>query len=160
MNQLIPVLESMVAEQENLFEISKEKTEIIKEGDIKGLDRVLVQEEALAGRIGQLEERRLRLVSELLNLPAEEATFSRLIEEAPEEFQQPLEKLQLDLVNLVFNLKYQNDLNQSLIQQSLDWVYLNMSLLKPQQKSVTYSNKAKSDSSKVPDAPSRFDSKA
>jgi flagellar biosynthesis/type III secretory pathway chaperone len=141
MERLISVLESMVTEHTELYELAQTKTEIIKNGDIKGLDRVLVKEEALASRIGQLENTRLKLVTEFLNLPQEETSFTRLIEQASEPYKEKLETIQLKLMSLVFDLKYQNDLNQSLLKQSLDWVYLNMSLLKPQVKSVTYSGK-------------------
>lgn len=161
MNDLIPVLENMVIEHQKLYDIAKEKTEIIKNGDIKGLDRVLVQEEALASRIGQLENRRLQLVTTFLTVPQEEATFTTLIEQAPVEYKETLEQIQLELVNLVFELKFQNDLNQSLLKQSLDWVHLNMSLLQPQTKSVSYTKRQKTDSvHTVPSTPSRFDSRA
>ncbi len=157
MDRLIPVLETMVEEHTSLFELAQEKTEVLKKGDINGLDRIMAKEEALASRIGQLEAQRLRMVGELLNVSQEDATFSAIIEAAPETHKETLEEIQLKLMSLIFDLKYQNDLNQSLIQQSLDWVHLNLSLLKPEVKAFNYSNKKKQQIPDFSDSKPRFD---
>lgn len=159
---LLNVLETMVNEHQTLDGLAKEKTELIKSGDINGLDKLLAKEDALAVRIQQLEARRQKLVSEFTQQPAASLTFSELIERVPEEWRPTFERFQLQLTEVVISLKYQNDLNQSLLQQSLDWVHLNMSLLQPQVKSATYSNKTRNPNF-APDfsgAKSRFDSKA
>jgi flagellar biosynthesis/type III secretory pathway chaperone len=158
---LLTVLETMVGDHTTLDALAKEKTELIKSGDLQGLDKLLTKEDALTERLRQLETRRLKFVSDMTQQPAEDLTFSELIEKVPETWRPALEDIQLRLTEVVISLKYQNDLNQSLLQQSLDWVHLNMSLLKPQVKSVTYSNKSKQDL--TPDfsgSKSRFDSRA
>jgi flagellar biosynthesis/type III secretory pathway chaperone len=158
---LLTVLESMVSDHQTLDALAKEKTELIKSGDLQGLDKLLTKEDALAERIKQLETRRLKLVSDITQERAEGITFSDLIDRVQVEWKPKLEDIQLRLTEVVISLKYQNDLNQSLLQQSLDWVHLNMSLLKPQVKPVTYSNKSKQDM--TPDfsgSKSRFDSRA
>jgi flagellar biosynthesis/type III secretory pathway chaperone len=151
----------MVKDHLMLDSLAKEKTELIKTGNLQGLDKLLTKEDALAERLRQLETRRLKLVSDMTQQPAEGLTFSELIERVPQEWKPQLEDIQLRLTEVVISLKYQNDLNQSLLQQSLDWVHLNMSLLKPQVKPMTYSNKNKQDL--TPDfsgSKSRFDSLA
>jgi flagellar biosynthesis/type III secretory pathway chaperone len=159
---LLNVLEAMVKDHQTLDTLAKEKTALIKSGDLQGLDKLLTKEDALAERIRQLEFQRQKCVSEITKRPDKDMTFSELIETVPESFRPELEEIQLRLTEVVVSLKYQNDLNQSLLQQSLDWVHLNMSLLQPQVKQVTYSNKNRN-KNLTPDfagSTSRFDSKA
>lgn len=156
---IVQIIEEMVAIHRTLNALAKEKTDAVIKGDFKTLDRIINREEAETARLSQLEQKRMRLVEEATGLPGERATFSALIEAAPEEERERLRDLQKALAHEVFHLKAQNDLNQDLLKQSLEWVELNQKLFMPALKSPTYTHPRAEKETDIPTL-SRFDTRA
>ncbi|GGE36171.1 hypothetical protein GCM10011391_13720 [Pullulanibacillus camelliae] len=159
-NTLIPIIENMIALHRQFNQLAIEKTDVIKDGNIKRLDKIINKEEGLARQLEQLEKQRLQIISDFQGSEQTDVGFSALIEQAPEDVQPTLQALQEQLTKEVFLLKQQNDLNQELLKQSLAWVNMNLNLLDPGSKPATYGHPGTTAKPQQPTARSRFDSKA
>ncbi|MBM7645039.1 flagellar biosynthesis/type III secretory pathway chaperone [Scopulibacillus daqui] len=134
--ELIKTLKAMINEFQTLNQQSEMKMQAIKNGNAEQLSQIIKLEEAVLRRIEQLEKTReaqiLRIV-EKSHLPADSSlSFSSLLACVPFIFQDQLKRLRLELVQQIDQLKGKNDLNQQLIRESLQWIHLNLHLLKPQ----------------------------
>ncbi|TCP26028.1 FlgN protein [Scopulibacillus darangshiensis] len=167
--------------------LSHEKTQVIKEGEIEKLKQLMALEQQAVMEMGQLEARRGQLVRAYFNETSEgnnqmnwdqltlggkpkrqsgndsiggnSDTFDKLIERAPEDVRNSLSDLRLELVKAVAALKENNHLNQQLLQQSMQWVQMNLDMIQPPQpKPANYEHPNKN----RPREPfySRIDSKA
>jgi len=156
---IVSKIEEMIEIHSKLNQLALDKTQAIINGDMKTLDSIVNQEEAITAHLSQLENERIKLVQAYTEENGGETTFAALIERAPEEVKDRLSDLHGQLAEQVFNLKNQNDLNHDLIKQSLEWVHVNLKLLNPQPAIGNYSN-PKTGQKKAAQGFSRFDSRA
>ncbi|WP_100333209.1 flagellar protein FlgN [Bacillus alkalisoli] len=147
------LLEKILTLHQRLLEQAVSKTELIKSGNPDELQSLLKEEQKLVQAIGQLEIERLKL------MPNADGTITTLIESTSGSDTNKLAQLKEELTTIVLQLKEQNELNQQLLQQSLQFINVTMNTLKGPETQVTYD---KPTAKKAPITSSRsiFDSKA
>lgn len=162
MEKIIQALNELVSLHQELLKLSKQKTEVIKEGEVEKLQSVLVSERKLVRKLEQAETRRMQLVGEWVEkegLTEEDPTITLILERITnEEERTKLEKVTIELTKAMTDLKAQENLNLALIDQSMQFVQLSLDLLSPSLKNMNYSNNNKPNM----ESPTRsiFDSKA
>ncbi|MEC5422861.1 flagellar protein FlgN [Virgibacillus sp. C22-A2] len=158
---IIQSLEKLVNLHTNLLEFSQEKTEIMKEGSIEKLQSLLVKERKLIRLTEQAEEKRNKEVINwfaINQLPADDTTVTKMLEFLRDESDKTeLEKTTTKLTEVITELKQQEQLNQALINQSMQFVQLSIDMLNPSIHSMNYGSKS-DESTEV--KRSVFDSKA
>ncbi|MCA1055293.1 flagellar protein FlgN [Rossellomorea aquimaris] len=159
---LIATLEKLYKLNKSLYDLSVKKTDVVKSGDMGGLDNLLKDEQMHVTAINTIENERQRECRNYLKslglLTEEIPTLSQCIEHSPSGDQPVLRDWQQKLTALLFDLKERNELNQKLVYQSLQFVNMNLSVMQPQDNQSTY-NKPNSDKPTMPSR-SMFDSKA
>ncbi|MED1204375.1 flagellar protein FlgN [Heyndrickxia acidicola] len=134
---LISLLDKQQKLHENLLKIAEDKTEIIKKGDMEGLQRIMADEQKHIAAIQTIEVQRQQAAENVTGMP--EATLSMCIEAASEDERPKLSAFQAGIMDIVEKLRHRNDLNQQLIYQSLQFVNMSLSVLRPVPEHVTYS---------------------
>ncbi|MFJ5769127.1 flagellar protein FlgN [Psychrobacillus sp. NPDC093180] len=128
----------------SLLEVAYKKTEAIKTGDMDSLNQLLKDEQAHVAGISQLEQQRQKEVTDYLRAkgiaPTDNPTVALVLEntntnEEKEQLGAERNKLLLTLESL----KNQNDLNQKLTLQSLQFVNLTLDTLRPKPDQINYS---------------------
>ncbi|MCA0150548.1 flagellar protein FlgN [Rossellomorea vietnamensis] len=159
---LTTTLEKLYKLHKSLFDLSVDKTDVIKKGDMSELDRVLKDEQKHLAAINTVEAQRQRESNNYLQTRGgifnEAPTISQCIEHSSPQDQETLAHWQQKLVDIIGELKGQNELNQKLVYQSLQFVNMNLSMTQPQPESSTYSRQI--GDKKAPASRSIFDSKA
>lgn len=161
---IIQTLDNLEKLHKSLLELSYKKTEFIKIGDMDRLDQLLKDEQAHVAAISQLEQQRQLVVTDYLRAkgiaPSDTPTVMEVMEAAESPSDQELLKLSRNrLLLTVDQLKFQNDLNQKLTYQSLQFVNLTLDMLKPRPDQINYSRtEAKGDN--VNKEKTYFDSQA
>ncbi|KGX93948.1 hypothetical protein N781_01860 [Pontibacillus halophilus JSM 076056 = DSM 19796] len=130
---------------ESLLALSKEKTDMLKNRDITGLQTALVKERKHIQAISQVEEKRTSLVSEWFRVSGHEdqdqnvSTMLALLTSHDEKarLQQEFDRL----LQLVQELKGQEQLNADLTHQSLQYINLSLNMLNPSLQSLNYDGK-------------------
>ena len=147
------LLEKILTLHQRLLEQAVTKTELIKTGNPDELQALLKEETLLVQAINQLEAQRLKL------MPNTDGTITTLIESTTGSDSNKLAQLKDELTTIVQQLKEQNELNQQLLQQSIQFINVTMNTLKGPETQVTYD---KPTTKKAPSTTSRsiFDSKA
>lgn len=145
---------------DSLLSISEQKTIAIKKGDMEKLQPLLVKERKHVQALEQVETARLKDVEEWFktnNLQPDDQTITAMIEHLEDSDQQrALANVTTVLTNSVTNLKRQEQLNQALIQQSLQFVELSLDMMNPSINKLNYGNKKETETTNR----SVFDSKA
>ncbi|MDN4606790.1 flagellar protein FlgN [Sporosarcina highlanderae] len=140
---ILSILGNLEKLHKSLLRISKEKSELIKNGDINGIDELLKDEQAHLAAIVQMDQSRQNAVSAYLkgnsiSVPMN-PTITNLIEVTPVPEKEQLTEARDRLLHAIHELKWQNDLNQKLTYQSLQFVNLSLDMVRPRTESVTYS---------------------
>lgn len=141
---LLSIMDKLEKMHKSLLKLSYHKTELIKVGDTDGLDQMLKDEQAHIAAISQLEQQRQKTVTDYLGAkgiaPSGQATVADVMEAADElQEKEKLSEVQKRLLLVIDQLKNQNDLNQKMIFQSLQFVNLTLDLLRPQPDQINYS---------------------
>ncbi|WP_318615798.1 flagellar protein FlgN [Sporosarcina sp. YIM B06819] len=147
----------------SLLRIAHDKTAVIKSGDMEGLDQLLKEEQSHLAAILQMEGLRQREVAHYLtdqgrSVPAN-PTIADLLKTTPEADKQSLVEARDRLLHAIHDLKWQNDLNQKLTYQSLQFVNLSLDMVRPRPDSTNYS-KTEISGQKVSKEQVSFDSQA
>ncbi|WP_404454310.1 flagellar protein FlgN [Virgibacillus necropolis] len=157
---IIKSLEKLVMLHDSLLSISEQKTVAIKEGNMENLQPLLVKERKHVQALEQVETARLKDVKdwfEVNNFQSEDQTITTMLEMLEDnEQQQMLADITTQLTHSVTNLKRQEQLNQTLIQQSLQFVELSLDMMNPSINNLNYGSTKETESTKR----SVFDSKA
>lgn len=159
MSVLRESLNELIDVHSNLLQVSVKKTNAVKDGEIEILQKLLVQEQKLI-RLSEQAERKRQGSVEAWALQAgvtlEDTTVTKMMQHLTEPEQRELETAATTLTELVTKLKQQEQLNQVLISQSLQFVQLSLDLLSPTLKNMNYGSGASAGTSDH----SVFDSKA
>ncbi|WNS75091.1 flagellar protein FlgN [Bacillus sp. DTU_2020_1000418_1_SI_GHA_SEK_038] len=151
---LFVLLEKLLKLHKSLYQLALEKTEVLKKGDLEALQTLMKNEQSHVIAIRKIEDERVKMISELL--PDHEDPTLRdclpLFEKAEAE---QIKSLQESLMEQLFELKTINELNQQLLEQSLQFVSLNIDLLIPE----SPTNYSKDEEANRPSV-TLFDSKA
>ncbi|KOP77750.1 hypothetical protein AMS59_13965 [Lysinibacillus sp. FJAT-14745] len=128
----------------SLLELAIKKTEIITVGNIEALDQMLKDEQAHVAAIDKLEQQRQKQVTDYLEAKGFASTDKTTVADVIEAAEQQTEKDMLSavrnrLLQIINDLKNQNDLNQKLVFQSLQFVNLTLDALQPRPEQINYS---------------------
>lgn len=142
---IVEAMDALVAVHRTLNEQAERKTEVLKNGDMQGLESLLKEEEATAAQLKSLEDRRERDVNEFLREKGitsdDPLTVSQIAELAPQHEKEEMYRLRDELLAEIVDLKRQNALNQSLIEQSLHFIDVSLNMARPPElESVTYNH--------------------
>lgn len=146
---------------ESLLYLSREKTELLKQGETGSLQQLLTKERKHIQAITKIENERMDTVTDWCRkqgIVLEAPTLSELLgflEDSKEK--NLLQSLFEELVFLVSELKQQEQLNAELTKQSLQFIHLSLDMLQPSLNNMNY-NKQTGVSTK--EKRSVFDSKA
>lgn len=154
---ILRILENLLNEHERLYTLSLKKVDVIKQNDIEALNQIMKDEQKHVASITILENERQQ---ELQKIFPEKSnpTIRDCIEHAGPVDKLRLENLYQKLLTVIEKLKEQNELNQQLIYNSLQFVNFSLNLFRPKSESVTYGPPAKKQHPK--DGASVFNSQA
>lgn len=128
---LIELLEKLLKLHKSLTQVASEKTEVLKKGDVEALNTLMKNEQTHINAIRLIEQQRVKTLAKLL--PGEkDPTLRDCLPLFEESVQQEVITLQEKLVQQIDQLKAANDLNQQLLEQSLQFVMLNLDLFLPE----------------------------
>ncbi|MFB4167828.1 flagellar protein FlgN [Virgibacillus sp. JSM 102003] len=157
---IIQAMEKLIGLHESLLEISKQKTAVVKEGSIEKLQPLLLKERKHVQALEQAEVKRQKAVQSWVDEYSpglEHPTITGILEVMNDkQSKNELEEITITLTETITELKQQEQLNQSLIQQSMQFVELSLNMMKPSIRNMNYGGNKSSDSTER----SVFDSKA
>ncbi|WP_182480604.1 flagellar protein FlgN [Peribacillus asahii] len=136
---IIEALEQLIKLHQDFNKLASKKKNIIIEGDTDALTALLMDEQKYVKAISQIEIKRQEAVQTFLD-SQQNATFDQVIEEAPSFEAEILQRLKMELLEEVTQLKEQNEFNQQLLVQSLQFVNLSLDVLRPQDRNYNYGN--------------------
>ncbi len=141
--QILSSLDSLEKLHRSLLRLAYEKTAFIKNSDMESLDQLLKDEQSHLAAIAQMDNQRQLAVAQYLtdqgrSVPAT-PTVADLLDAALEADKQDLEEARDRLLHAIHDLKWQNDLNQKLTYQSLQFVNLSLDMVRPTTNAVNYS---------------------
>ncbi|KZE64236.1 hypothetical protein AWM68_14145 [Fictibacillus phosphorivorans] len=148
--QMTSLLERLFNAHHDLLALGERKTEVLKSGDMKALDVLLKEED--------LQVKKLQVIEKDRMLKFANVTLGDVLEQAEEPEKAKLVYLQDQLIHTFDALKSRNELNQQLLEQSLQYVNMTLSMVQPTNEPVTYGNSKKNGYTNQ--ATSLFDSKA
>jgi flagellar biosynthesis/type III secretory pathway chaperone len=134
---LISVMEKLLKLHQSLYELSVKKTDIVIKGDLDALQQILKDEQAHIAAISKLEGERQKIVEAILP-GVEKPTIPDCMETADGAEKEALGQLRTELIEIVTKIKDQNEVNQQMIHQSLQFVHLTMNLVAPQPVDFNY----------------------
>lgn len=135
MEDLLEVLGKEEAEYQKLVAIAEEKRDAVIKGDIKLLDTVTVKEQDAASALLNLSNKRTQVLTDMatvLGKNPEEITITKMIgylEKQPVE-QEKLIKQRDRLLEVGTQMQLLNRQNEALLQQALELVEFDLTLLK------------------------------
>lgn len=153
---LTATMEKLLKLHKSLYELAVKKTDIIKTGDMDGLNQMLKDEQAHIAAISRLENEREKAANSIAPM-LESPTVSDCLNILTQPDRLRLEAITKELAELVYELKEQNFLNQQLVHHSLQFVNVSMNLLRPQPEWMNYGPPANKKSEKM--NPGIFNSK-
>jgi hypothetical protein len=125
-------LESLLTEHEALLDLAEQKKQVLVHGPMNIFSSLVTKEMQRVNRIKNLENERQQLLGESLKTMGIQDTdlsmweWIQLLKDVVE--RQTFTQLREQLRNTLVTLKQMNELNQKLIQQSLDYVNYSMDL--------------------------------
>lgn len=131
-NELILVLDQEAKVYDDILKISKNKTNIIVEGKVSDLESIVKMEQALVLQMARIETMREKLVDKLskeLNIKPSETTITEILRHVKSTEAEKLKDCQLNMTNVLSDLKKTNELNSKLIKNSLDFINFSINLI-------------------------------
>jgi flagellar biosynthesis/type III secretory pathway chaperone len=129
--QMTSLLERLYKSHEDILASGERKTEVLKLGDMKALDVLLKEED--------LQVKKLQLIEKERMLKFANVTLADVLEQAEESEKEKLLHLQDQLIQTYEALKSRNELNQELLEQSLQYVNMSLSMVLPNNEPDLYS---------------------
>lgn len=161
-------LEEILQEQklcyEGLYTLATYKTEAVTNKNLELLQQIVDKEEEFIGRMNYLEKRReamLKDIALVTRLPYKEMTVTDLVRKMGEDkpISQNLLKVRKEILDLIEQLKVQNEMNKQLIEQSLEYVNFTVNAIQTTQLSQAPVGYSKLGQEQMIDTRSFFDSK-
>jgi flagellar biosynthesis/type III secretory pathway chaperone len=149
---IITILDKMLTLHSYLYELTVRKEEVVKANKVDELQEITREEKQYTRAIIQLEKQRAEL--------AEGKTVTELAEMATPAERSEMLPLKDKLAKIISNIQKQNELNQLLLEQSLQFVTMTINTLNPQPSAVNYEKPANMKKSVSTPTRSLFDSKA
>jgi flagellar biosynthesis/type III secretory pathway chaperone len=130
--QMTSLLERLLKSHEELLALGERKTDVLKIGDMKALDVLLKEEDLHVKKLQMMEKERM--------LKFANVTLSNILEQAVIAEKEKLIRLQEKLITAYETLKSRNQLNQELLDQSLQYVNMSLGMVQPENEPATYKN--------------------
>lgn len=132
--ELISVLEAETGCYDQLITMANNKKDVIIQGNVPSLQEITEKEQEVAGRLVRLEKKReesLKDICIVTNKKPAEMTITKIIEilNGQDKEQNQLKTVSSKLTTQLTDLKKINDLNQQLLQQSLDYIDFTMNAI-------------------------------
>lgn len=144
---IVKTLENLMLIHEELYKVSKEKTDLIIEGSAEELQHLLVKERKYIQLLEQFEKKREKEVENWFDsqqITAEDMTLTNMLEKITNEVEKKrLENITVQLTNIIIELKQQEQLNEDLIRQSMQFVHMSLEMLHPTIEQMNYGNQKK-----------------
>ncbi len=125
-------LREIIGTNQQIYQLATEKKDILIVGNIDALARVVQQEGELIKRMGKLEAERQQLVNHIIqqyDIRQNEVRLSDLLAQVPNSpDKEELSQLFVELSALLSEVHSLNELNQQLIENSLDFVNYSIEL--------------------------------
>lgn len=131
-DNLIKIFEYENKLYEQILEKADYKTDLIIKGDVDSLQEMVVKEQKIINELEKLENAREQIVAQIARKAgkkSEELTVSYLIELLPRDKAEKLSSVRDSLKKTIEKLQSQNDLNQKLINNAMDYVNFSLNLL-------------------------------
>jgi flagellar biosynthesis/type III secretory pathway chaperone len=139
---VLKTLEQLVETHNHLLDIMKEKRTILVDGNIDGLQSILLRESSLVDEIQKLEEQRIQFVQEYFlkrDLVSTNFSLEELLQiEGNESIKNKLHSLAKQLRQIIKEITILNESNQELIQTSLSYVQFTISMHLRKEPSIGY----------------------
>ncbi len=145
MEVLIDVLDKESQEYENLLTLSMKKTPVIVSEDLDELAKITDEEQIIVSRINHLDNQRTEAINDIANVLNKDvdnlkiADLIKMLAARPEE-QEKLATVFDRLQESVRNVKRVNEQNRELIQEALELVQFNMTVLQAMNKTAETAN--------------------
>ena len=140
---IVATLEKLEKMHKSLLELAVTKTEYIKQGDMEQLDQLIKNEQAHVAAIDTFEQQRQKMVTDYLRAKgialSDTPSVADVIEAA--QHSEPTDALvavRERMVDLLGKLKRQNDLNQKMVFNSLQFVNITLDAMRPQPRSEQF----------------------
>jgi flagellar biosynthesis/type III secretory pathway chaperone len=140
--QLLELLKKIIKLQKSLHQLAIKKTEMLKSNDIDGLGQLIKDELSHIKALEALHKTREQLqvaIGREYDCPFKINTMSDLLRVNGIVHKESFKEFKNELVHITEQLKAINILNQELLNQSLQFVNLNLDLFFGQQDSGNYS---------------------
>ncbi|SHK01611.1 flagellar export chaperone FlgN [Tepidibacter formicigenes] len=144
LDQFIEILNEELIINQRLLDLSTEKKDVIINNDTKRLNQMVIEEQNSIKRIIHLEKLRGAVV---LNIQKELGlekidNIKDIVNEIDENKAKYIEKIASDLKSILKELEEKNNLNNKLLEISLEYLELNLNLLTSKPEPKTYGKKA------------------
>lgn len=144
LNRLVELLEHEYEIFQNLLELSQKKTDIIVEGKVSELDKLVKLEQSIVLQISKLEAEREEIVKKIAQeFKIEDANLkiSELKKYVNEENMKILEEYQNKMMEVIDKLNHVNQLNSKLVKNALEYIEFSFNLLSNVNSSHNYTDK-------------------
>ncbi len=118
-DDLISILNGEMLLYKDLYDIANKKTDVIVRGEIQELDSMTKVEGSIISKLMALEDEREKFLNDNFD---SQMTISQLCSILPESDAEKLKTVQEEFNNLLKALSGRNDLNKSLLKQSIEFV--------------------------------------
>lgn len=151
MDKLIDVLKKVLTEEieeyKNLLNLIESKTDILIKGDIKKLDKMTEEEQKIIIKLGKFEDLREKVLYNIKHREGIEKDLdvTLLLDYIDDENKKQLKSTREDFLKILEKIKDRNKLNSTLIEDSLDYINMNLNILTNNEEDLNYGgNKKKS----------------
>jgi flagellar biosynthesis/type III secretory pathway chaperone len=129
--QLVMALEKEEEIYNEILELFANKKSAIIDGDIKKLEKIVTEEKALAISLVKLDNIRIRIVNEILRENNIESVdnITELSEYIDENSKKQILELKSKLNVVINKVRSENEVNNDLVKQQLDYINLNVDLM-------------------------------
>lgn len=143
--KMTSVIEELCQAHEILLKVTQDKTTFIKDGELDKLTSLLAQERKGIRLIEKLENKRSQNLVELKQqgtLSEETTTITEILQSLPEnEEAKQLGKSATRLTQAIVEIRDQEQLNQELLKQSMQFVQLSLNMMNPSIENMNYNQK-------------------
>lgn len=141
--QINTIMAKLNVMHKSLVKLADHKTELITNGDMEGIKKMINDEQSHISAISQLEGQRQQAVLRYFNgqqlAPGTQPTIEQLIALVPTTQEKTqLQQTRDELLQTVEHLQKTNELNQKLLFNSLQVINMTVDMMRPQQDNFNY----------------------
>lgn len=140
---IIEAMQDLSAIHQELIAISDEKTNAVIEGDMNALQQTILKERKLVQKLEQAEKKRTDLTSRhAKERGLQDESVTAILEDLENrEEQNAFEAAAVELAGLLADLRYKEQSNHELLQQSMQFVQYSLNLMNPSINKMNYGTK-------------------